>query len=110
MQIPESPFSVIDWTKVPPVSHPGEEGTATSRTHELGNIRLRMVEYSPGYRADHWCSRGHLLYVVEGEMETELKDGRSIRLSAGMSYCVSDSEELPHRSSTAHGAKLLIVD
>jgi uncharacterized cupin superfamily protein len=110
MKIPTSTFSVTDWSKIPPVEYPGEHGSAIWRTVDLGRVRIRMVEYTPGYLADHWCSRGHILYVSEGELETELKDGRRFRLRAGMSYQVSDSEEQPHRSSTRTGAKLFIVD
>ena len=68
-----------------------------------------MVEYSPGYLADHWCSKGHILLVLDGELDTELEDGRCFRLKAGQSYQVADGAE-PHRSRTATGAKLFIVD
>jgi hypothetical protein len=110
MKIPASAFSVIDWSKIPPVEHPGERGSAFWRTLNLGSVRIRMVEYTPGYLADHWCNRGHILYVSEGELETELKGGRRFLLRAGMSYQVSDSKDQPHRSSTKTGAKLFIVD
>lgn len=79
------------------------------RTLEAGNIRVRMVEYTPGYFADHWCSRGHVLLVLEGELITELKDGRSYKLTPGVSYQVADGSE-PHRSHTETGVKLFIVD
>ncbi len=110
MKLPRSAFSVVDWTQVPRVEHPGERGSAFWRTQNLGEIRIREVEYTPGYIADHWCERGHILYVAEGELETELKDGRKFLLKTGMSYQVSDSEDQPHRSSTKTGAKLFIVD
>jgi hypothetical protein len=79
------------------------------RTLEIGNIRARMVEYTPGYYADHWCIRGHVLLVLEGELVTELKDGSTHRLTPGVSYQVADGAE-PHRSHTDTGAKLFIVD
>ena len=83
---------------------------ATWRTLDIGDVRVRIVEYSPGYLADHWCDRGHILYVVEGELDTQLEDGRSFRLTQGMSYQVSSFGDAPHRSSTRTGAKLFIVD
>jgi len=79
------------------------------RTRQFGSIRVRMVEYSPGYLADHWCSKGHILLCLEGELHTELRDGRKFVLSPGMSYQVSDNAE-PHRSFTRSGAKLFVVD
>jgi quercetin dioxygenase-like cupin family protein len=94
---------------VEPVEHPGETGTAIWRTRELNGIRVRLVEYSPGYRADHWCSKGHILLCLEGELQTELADGRRFILTPGISYHVADGAE-PHRSSTSVGAKLFIVD
>jgi quercetin dioxygenase-like cupin family protein len=109
MKILEVPFNFIDWSTIAPTEHKGETGMAYWRTFEMGNIRVRMVEYAPGYLADHWCNRGHVLLVLEGELETELKDGRKFTLTAGTSYQVSD-DIAPHRSSTKTGAKLFIVD
>ncbi len=109
MTIEQVPFGVTDWTSVPRTDHPGESGVAHWRTIETGNVRVRMVEYSPGYLADHWCSRGHVLLVLAGELVTELKDGRSFTLGPGRSYQVADGQE-PHRSRTAGGATLFVVD
>ena len=103
------PFGTTDWDTVSATTHPGATGTALWRTREFGAVRVRVVEYSPGYLADHWCSKGHILFVLEGELETELADGRSFVLRSGMSYQVADNAE-PHRSRTRSGAKLFIVD
>jgi hypothetical protein len=110
MKIPALPFTVTDWSKVEPTEHPGETGRAYWRTFTIGDVRVRMVEYTPGYLADHWCDRGHVLTVLEGELDTELKDGRRFTLTPGMSYQVSDFGDAPHRSSTRTGARLFIVD
>ncbi|MCW2235612.1 DHCW motif cupin fold protein [Azospirillum canadense] len=110
MNIPPLPFTITDWSKVEPTEHPGETGMATWRSFQIGDLRVRSVEYSPGYLADHWCDRGHVLYVLEGELDTELRDGRSFKLLPGMSYQVSNFGDAAHRSSTRTGAKLFIVD
>lgn len=109
MQIDNVPFGVTDWSAIPSTEHPGETGRAFWRTVEVGNIRVRMVDYSAGYLADHWCSRGHVLLVLSGELVTELQDGRSFTLAAGQSYQVADNA-MPHRSRTLGGATLFIVD
>ena len=109
MQIGDIPFGTTDWTQVAETLHPGERGAARWRTREFGPIRVRVVEYSPGYLADHWCEKGHILYVLDGVLDTELGDGRKVQLTAGMSYQVADRAQ-PHRSSTATGARLFIVD
>ena len=109
MRIENVPFIAVDWTKVPETLHPGETGSASWRTIQLGPIRVRQVRYSPGYRADHWCSKGHVLLVLEGELVTELQDGSAVTLAPGMSYHVAD-DLMPHRSRTAGGATLFIVD
>jgi len=109
LKIQDVLFCTTDWDKVTPTEHPGETGKAFWRTLEMGNIRVRMVEYTPGYFADHWCSRGHVLLVLEGELITELSDGREFKLTPGMSYQVADDAN-PHRSHTEKGAKLFIVD
>lgn len=103
------PFSTTDWSGVEETVHPGETGVARWRTRQFGAIRVRMVDYSPGYRADHWCSKGHVLLCLSGELETELADGRRVVLTPGVSYQVADEAE-PHRSSTEQGARLFIVD
>ncbi|MFY8164020.1 MAG: DHCW motif cupin fold protein [Brevundimonas sp.] len=95
---------------MPPTEHPGETGMALWRTFSTGDLRVRMVEYSPGYFADHWCDRGHVLFVLDGELESELRDGRTFKLTAGMSYQVSDFGDAAHRSSTSTGCRLFIVD
>ena len=109
MKMSGIPFGTTDWSEVPVTEHPGETGVATWRTREFGGIRVRMVEYSAGYLADHWCEKGHILLCLDGELDTELADGRTITLTPGMSYQVADGAE-PHRSRTRAGARLFIVD
>jgi len=109
MELKNIPFGVTDWSDVEPTEHKGDTGVAYWRTREFGNTRVRMVEYSAGYLADHWCRKGHILFCMEGELHTELEDGRTFTLKPGMSYQVADNAE-PHRSSTAGGAKLFVVD
>jgi hypothetical protein len=109
MRMTGIPFGTTDWSAIEPTLHRGETGSATWRTRQLGDIRVRMVDYTPGYVADHWCEKGHILLCLEGELITDLKDGRSFTLKPGMSYQVADGAE-PHRSHTAKGARLFIVD
>jgi hypothetical protein len=109
MKMSSIPFGTTDWDDVPVTQHKGETGSATWRTRQFGDIRVRMVDYSPGYLADHWCQKGHILLCVDGELDTELADGRTFTLKPGMTYQVADGAE-PHRSSTKIGAKLFIVD
>ncbi|MDR3576985.1 MAG: DHCW motif cupin fold protein [Anaerolineaceae bacterium] len=109
MDMKNIPFGTTNWAQISPSEHKGETGTATWRTQMFDSIRVRMVEYSPGYLADHWCTKGHILLCLEGELHTELADGRQFVLTPGMSYQVADQAEA-HRSSTATGAKLFIVD
>jgi len=109
VQISGIPFGTTDWSKIEPTEHKGERGIAYWRTQQFASIRVRMVEYTPGYLADHWCNKGHILLCLEGELHTELKDGRKLTLTPGMSYQVADDIE-PHRSYTEVGAKLFIVD
>lgn len=109
MNIADIAFTVTDWSGVETSVHPGVTGTALWRTRQFGTIRVRMVEYSAGYEADHWCEKGHILLCVAGELETELADGRRFTLTAGQSYQVADGADA-HRSSSRTGATLFIVD
>lgn len=109
MKIENIPFGITEWNDIVPTEHSGETGKAYWRCKNFGELRVRMVEYSPDYLADHWCSKGHILYCLEGELHTELDDGRKFILTKGMSYQVADNAEA-HRSSTRLGAKLFVVD
>ena len=109
MKLANIAFGTTDWSTIEPTVHHGETGAAYWRTGQFDDIRVRMVEYTPGYLADHWCSKGHILFCLEGELHTELEDGREFVLTSGMSYQVADNAEA-HRSSTQTGAKLFIVD
>lgn len=103
------PFQCIDWESVEQVEHKGERGTSFWQTLNQGGLRIRIVTYSPGYLADHWCQKGHVVHCLEGSFLNELQNGESNLISKGMSYVVSDGLS-SHRSSSEEGAKLLIVD
>ena len=103
------PFHTIDWSQQETVTYPGESGVAHWKSMNYSGLRIRVVEYSPGYQADHWCSVGHILYCLKGELVSELSDGSKHILKEGMSYQVGDNMSR-HRSSTATGATLFIVD
>lgn len=113
MKMSDIAFGTTDWNAIEPSRHEGDARHALWRTRTFGPgdnpIRVRMVEYAPGYVSDHWCQKGHILFCVEGELETTLADGRVYTLRPGSSYQVADGAE-PHRSKTAIGAKLFIVD
>jgi hypothetical protein len=109
MEMKNIPFGITNWAEIVPTEHKGETGTALWRTQQFDTIRVRIVEYSAGYLADHWCEKGHILFCLEGELHTELADGRNFTLTPGTSYQVADHAE-PHRSQTEVGAKLFIVD
>ena len=103
------PFQTIDWSKVPKTTHKGETGVAYWQTVQFQGLRIRIVEYSAGYIADHWCQKGHIVYCLEGEVVNELKDGTRSILTPGISYVVSDDLS-SHRSASEKGVKLLIID
>ncbi len=109
MTMSHIPFQITDWSQLPSTVVNGASGTVTSRVQQLGDLRIRMVEYSANYHADHWCEKGHLVFVLEGELISELKDGATTVMRAGSSYAVSDGLS-SHRSHTVAPVKLLIVD
>jgi quercetin dioxygenase-like cupin family protein len=104
------PFTITDWSQLPATEDAGESGTATSRTFSVDGLRVRLIRFSPGYIADHWCDRGHIVYVVEGELAIELRDGPTHRLEAGMSFQVSDFGDSAHMLRTETGATVFVVD
>jgi hypothetical protein len=102
-------FEIINWNNIPPQTHAGETGMAYWQVFMMNNIRIRKVKYSPGYKADHWCKKGHIIFCTEGEMDTALEDGRIMQLTKGMTYVVGDDCEA-HCTSTKTGCELFIVD
>ena len=103
------PFQTINWTTIEKVEYKGETGIAFWQTIQFGGLRIRLVEYSNGYLADHWCQKGHVVHCLDGEFNSELSSGETVKLSKGETYVVSD-ELSSHRSATENGAKLLIID
>ena len=110
MKIQNVPFTVTNWDKVDTVEHKGESGTSLWRIVETGNIRTRIVEYSAGFIADHYCERGHVVLVLEGALQIKLKDGQTFLLDKGMGFQVEDDDRNPHTVSSETGAKVFIVD
>ena len=109
MKMSNIPFGTTDWADVERTEHAGETGMAYWRTRQFGDLRVRMVEYTPGYLADHWCQKGHIVHCLEGEFVSELESGEEFTLTAGMTYVVSDGLS-SHRSVAKNGVKLLIID
>jgi len=109
MEMKPFPFQTPDWPGMPREEHKGITGTSAWRVFNMGETRVRMVEYSAGYFADHWCKKGHIIYCIDGSMITELEDGREFILSRGMTYHVGDNSEA-HRSRSVNGCSLFIVD
>ena len=105
------PFQITDWNKIPVTEHKGDTGVAYWQTLQFGNLRIRMVEYSKNYKADHWCEKGHIIYCIEGEMTTELSSnsGQEFKMTKGMTYQVSDDLS-SHRTYSKDGVKLFIID
>ena len=109
MEIKPFPFQTLSWAGVKAEEHKGITGTAYWKILQMHDIRIRMVEYSANYFADHWCQKGHIIYCIAGEMITELEDGREFTLSQGMTYHVGDNSNA-HRSRSTNGCSLFIVD
>lgn len=109
MKLAAFPFQTLGWNDIPAEEHKGTTGRALWKIFNMGDIRIRMVEYSAGYFADHWCSKGHIIYCITGEMITELEDGREFILAQGMTYHVGDASDA-HRSRSVNGCTLFIVD
>jgi hypothetical protein len=110
MKLADLPCGMVDWASVPPTTHPGETGRATQRARHLGDIQLRLVEYSAGYLADHWCDKGHIILVTHGAMTLEHRDGTRYELAAGASWHVGENGAAAHRVVSAGGAAAFIVD
>ena len=110
MKLLDLPCGMIDWSRIPANTQPGETGTATARTRTFGDIQLRLVEYSAGYLADHWCDMGHILLVTAGALTIEHRDGARYDLAAGMTWHVADNGAPGHRVISETGATAFIVD
>jgi hypothetical protein len=103
------PFQTIDWTLIPKTEHKGESGTAFWQTIQFHGLRIRLIEYSKGYVADHWCQKGHIVHCLEGDFISESQNDKNFSLTKGMTYIVSDDLS-SHRSTSKTGVKLMIID
>jgi len=109
MSLSNIEFKTINWSEIAKTIHPGETGGSTWQTLQFPGLRIRIIEYSAGYLADHWCQKGHIVHCLEGEFVSELESGEKFTLTAGMTYVVSDNLS-SHRSVSKDGVKLLIID
>lgn len=109
MTLSPFPFSITNFSTIEPEIHRGITGFAEWRVMHRNNIRIRLVTYSPDYLADHWCSKGHIIYCIDGEMETELENGQKYMLQKEQVYTVGD-DSAAHRSYSKNGCTLFIVD
>ena len=111
MKLMDMPEAITDWSRIPAGTMAGASGTVQTRAHQSGDVRLRLVEYGAGYLADHWCSKGHIIYVLAGALGIEHENGKpACMLSAGMSWQVADGEGPAHRVRSETGARVFIVD
>jgi hypothetical protein len=110
MKLQDIPFTVTRWDTIPKEEYPGETGTSYWQVFQAGDLRVRMVEYSAGFKSDHFCPRGHVLLVLEGEFFIRLKNGEEHRMTAGTSFQAGDDETNPHLAYSHTGARVFIVD
>jgi hypothetical protein len=110
MKLIDFPIAAVNWASIGPVVQAGETGTATTRTRNLGEVQLRLIDYSSGYKADHWCSKGHILHVIAGNLLIEYEDNGATSLTAGMTWHAADGALPAHRVICGSGASVLIVD
>ncbi len=109
MKFGNVPFTVTDWTKLSSVGIRGERGKAVSKELNQGSARVRLVDYSADYKSDHWCTKGHIVLVLEGDLTIELNDGMSYELEGDMSLQVGD-DVVPHLVRSKGGARVIIFD
>ena len=110
MNLNNFPVGITDWSQISESVHPGASGTAAVHSHQLGDIQLRFVVYSPNYVADHWCHKGHIVFVIAGQLVIEHQHSLTYKLMPGMSYHVADDDEPPHRVISDNGATIFIID
>jgi hypothetical protein len=104
------PFQTINWETIPPIEHSGASGISISRTFQSDIIRLRLVDFSPKYKADHWCGKGHVIYCLDGDFVLHLKDGSKNVVTKGMTCQMLDDTQNPHLMISESGCKLFILD
>ena len=103
------PFTVTDWTLLPPVDEKGITGLASIKTVNLGDIILRQIEYSSNYEADHFCQKGHIVYCISGSIQIQLSDNSIHTIATGNTFQVSDDAS-SHKLYSKEGAKVFVTD
>ena len=109
MKIENIPFQHINWDDVDVTEIPGITGTALSKIWEMGNVRVRLVQYLPEYEANHWCHRGHVILLLAGQLQVIFEDGRLSNIQVGESFVLADNQEA-HKIASIDGATVFIVD
>lgn len=64
------------------------------KVHQIGTRQLRLVEYSKNL-PPHWCEKGHIGYLLEGEMEIRFEQEVQ-RYRPGDGIVIPDGPEHKH--------------
>ena len=110
MKLNDVSYSLIDWQNVESTEVKGITGHAFWKTKKFNDLRIRIIEKSPGYRADHYCKKGHVIYVIDGEMVIDFENGEKFSVSAGQTVFLGDDPEFGHSTFTENGIKYFIID
>jgi len=70
--------------------------------------QLRLVEIGPDSGEANWCEEGHVGYILEGELETNI-NGSVERMSAGDALLIPSGRQYRHKSKAVGSAVRLVL-
>ena len=83
---------------------------ARFKAFQQGNRKLRLVEFHRGFAEPDWCTKGHIGYVLDGEMDIDF-NGTLVRFSAGDGVYIPPGVENKHMARVLTDVvKLILVE
>jgi quercetin dioxygenase-like cupin family protein len=67
-----------------------------SKAYEQEGKKLRLVEFNKDFVEPGWCTKGHIGYILEGQMEIDF-DGKHIVFGTGNGLFIPAGEKHKHK-------------
>ena len=100
--MPVFEFSKIEWQDVAP--------GARFKAFQADGKQLRLVEFTGDFVEKDWCEKGHIGFVLSGELEVQFKN-QVLRYPEGSAILIKQGTEHGHKArSVTSVVRLFLVE
>lgn len=78
------------------------------KAYVSGNQKVRLVEFTDELFEKDWCLKGHVGYVLEGNLSIDFS-GKEVKFKRGDGLFIPEGTENKHKAKVAKGEKTLLI-